>query len=437
MKRIIVVLVAFFSLMTPLLFAGVVVGDDNPGVYGAGITAGSFAQSAAQAFTLNSPTLANRIDLGFELAFLGPGTSGVYPFTIHIANGLTPGSSDLLTLNENIEEPTNGGITTLAYTFAPIYLPAGTYYLILTSTQSAGILSLIWSQNLYDGTSVGSLGNAYTNGTGGEFGIWQQFPAFCSTAAPCTNGTMAFTLDFVLGPVHSIFGASLAQSIRLLVGPGNLPPGIAEEVALSFADTNGNPIGSSTKVSLNQGQIAWLDFNADAYVKQFGQRVEVQPVVALLSNTAGSPLPSTVEVFDQITGFGSSLVPAIQVSAAPLFNPQGLAGFQTMRLNAVAYPPGPCLARLGFADPNGNQLGSTLAVNLSPGQAASLDLNADTLGLKLGQRIEVLPIVTVTPPVTTGPPVASVCGASAEVFDQITGRTETYQPEQTALPAAQ
>jgi hypothetical protein len=59
------------------------------------------------------------------------------------------------------------------------------------------------------------------------------------------------------------------------------------------------------------------------------------------------------------------------------------------------------------------------------------------VGLKLGQRIEVLPVVSVTPTTTTGPPAASICGASVEVFDHITGRTETYQPAGTALPAVQ
>ena len=444
MKRVAVALASFFFLMTPSLFANVniVVGDDNPGVYGAAITAGTFAQSDAQPFTLSSPSLANRIDLGFDTGLLGAGSSGVYPFTIHIANGLNPGSSDLLTLNENILLPTNGAVATYSYTFTPIYLSAGTYYLILTSTQPAGLFSLIWSQNLAGGTSVGSLGSASIN-SGGEFGGWQAFPPFCSSGT-CTTGTMAFDLDFVFGPVHALFGASLGQSIRLLVGPGNPPPGVGEEVALNFVDVNGSPIGPSTKLTLNQEEIAWLDFNADQYVKQLGQRVEVEPVVTLLSNTTGTPPPSTVEVFDRITGFSTVLVPAVQVSAAPTFIPQALAGLQTMRLNIVAYPTGPafppgpaCVAQLSFVDPNGNPLGPSTSAALNPGMTTSLDFDADTVGLKLGQRIEVLPVVSVTPPTTTGPPVASVCGASVEVFDHITGRTETYQPAGMALPAVQ
>lgn len=445
MKRVAVAVASFFFLLTPSLFANVniVVGDDNPGVYGAAITAGTFAQSGAQPFTLSSPTLANRIDLGFDTGLLGAGSSGVYPFTIHIANGLNPGSLDLLTLNENILLPTNGAVATYSYTFTPIYLSAGTYYLILTSTQPAGIFSLIWSQNLPGGSSVGSLGSASIN-NGGEFGGWYAFPPFCSSPGTCTTGTMAFDLDFVFGPVHGLFGASLAQSIRLLVGPGNPPPGVGEEVALNFVDSNGNPIGPSTKLTLNQGDIAWLDFNAGQYVKQLGQRIEVQPVVTLLSDTAGTSPPLTVEIFDQITGFSTVLVPAVQVSAAPTFIPQGLAGLQTMRLNVVAFPPGPsfppgptCVAQLSFADSSGNPLGPSAPANLTPGMSTSLDFDADTVGLKLGQRIEVLPVVSVTPTTTTGPPVASVCGASVEVFDHITGRTETYQPAGTALPAVQ
>jgi hypothetical protein len=56
-----------------------------------------------------------------------------------------------------------------------------------------------------------------------------------------------------------------------------------------------------------------------------------------------------------------------------------------------------------------------------------VDLNADSLGLKLGQLIEVLPTVSVTQQVVGAAPTNSYCQASVQVFDNRTGRTWTYQ----------
>lgn len=82
-----------------------------------------------------------------------------------------------------------------------------------------------------------------------------------------------------------------------------------------------------------------------------------------------------------------------------------------------------------------------MPVNLSSGisgMGASLDLDANVLGLRLGQRIDVQPIVTLTSSVPGAVPTGSVCEASAEVFDHFTGRTHTDQgASTTALPAVQ
>jgi hypothetical protein len=66
----------------------------------------------------------------------------------------------------------------------------------------------------------------------------------------------------------------------------------------------------------------------------------------------------------------------------------------------------------------------------------SIDLNADTLSLRLGQRIEAQPTLTVTAP-AAAVPLNSVCQASSQVFDHFTGRTWTYQGTMGALPAVQ
>ncbi|HEV3420011.1 MAG TPA: hypothetical protein VG075_06890 [Candidatus Acidoferrum sp.] len=92
----------------------------------------------------------------------------------------------------------------------------------------------------------------------------------------------------------------------------------------------------------------------------------------------------------------------------------------------MASGPDQCVAQFGFNDKNGNPLNPPSVVNLSSGTGTSVDLNANTLGLRLGQRIEVQPVLTVT-----APPAAvamnSVCNASAEVFDHLTGRTWSHQ----------
>jgi hypothetical protein len=96
----------------------------------------------------------------------------------------------------------------------------------------------------------------------------------------------------------------------------------------------------------------------------------------------------------------------------------------------------PSIVSQFVADRAGNSLGTKMPVNLSPGTAASLDLNADTLALQR-RRIEVQPLVSLTPPLAAGPPINSVCQASVEVFDHFTGRTWTYQASLFQLPAVQ
>jgi hypothetical protein len=440
MKQVRVAAMVLLLLMSPLSFASVVVGDDQP-VFALGIGSIFSGQSVAQSFTLTSDTTVNQVDLSF-LTLLTHSLSGAYPFTIHITNGLAAGSQELLTLNESIPLPLGppDGQRTFSYGFPPITLAAGTYYLILTSSFS--LPSLEWEQNQIGSGVVGSLGPAYLD-NGPELGLgWQVFPPDCpqNTTGLCTtNGTMAFDLDFVRDtvPIPPVGGA-LGQGVRLTVvaGPANVPPGAPVEANLGFVDVSGNPIGPSAQVSLSPGQTQSLEFNADTLVQHLGRRVEVRPVVTPLSTDPSSPsLHASVEVFDLLTGFGTLLAPAPAVeslSALPSFVPQGLAAGQTMRLNVVAFPPDPCIGQLSFADKNGAPVGSSMPVNLNPGMVTSLDLNADTLGLKLGQHIEVQPVVSAAPSASV--PIASTCQGSVEVFDHLTGRTWTYQ---TQLPAVQ
>jgi hypothetical protein len=103
------------------------------------------------------------------------------------------------------------------------------------------------------------------------------------------------------------------------------------------------------------------------------------------------------EVFDKATGFGTMLVLATEVPANPVFEFQGLAGGQTMQLIVTAaIPIDPCLATLSFQDRNGNTVGQSMQVDLQPGQSITPSTN-------------------------------SSCQAKTEVFDNLPGRTWTYQ----------
>jgi hypothetical protein len=98
-----------------------------------------------------------------------------------------------------------------------------------------------------------------------------------------------------------------------------------------------------------------------------------------------------------------------------------------LRLNLVAFVPdpvnpSPCIAQLSFVDKLGHPAGpAPKMVNLSLGQADFLDVAGARLVAQFGQRAELRPVVTI---VTTGAP--TVCAATAEVYDQFSGRTWTW-----------
>jgi hypothetical protein len=242
---------------------------------------------------------------------------------------------------------------------------------------------------------------------------------------------------------HPPMGGAYGQIIRIVAGPLRVPPGVPVEVNLGFADINGNKIGPSSTVPLLAGETAILDLDMDTLLQLPGQKVEVRPLVTVVnantaSGTAAVPpaVPAVTEVFDRLTGFGTVLVPDNSVSfRPPAFDFQGVAGGQTMRLMLVAFPFAPCDATVSFADRAGNALGQGRQVNLAPGTAMPVDLNADSLGLKLGQLIEVLPTVSVTQQVVGAAHTNSYCQASVQVFDNRTGRTWTYQAgERESIP---
>jgi hypothetical protein len=103
----------------------------------------------------------------------------------------------------------------------------------------------------------------------------------------------------------------------------------------------------------------------------------------------------------------------------------GVTLLQTVRLNVVAIPPDPCVGQISFVDSSRNLVGNSLmTVNLNPGQATFLDLPGNTLVNKVGQRVEVQPVVTAF----NSPGVANACLASAEVYLNGLGTTTAYFP---------
>ncbi len=188
---------------------------------------------------------------------------------------------------------------------------------------------------------------------------------------------------------------------------------------LGFQGINGNPLGTTTTVELQAGQSASLTLNGNSLTNVPGQRVEVQPTVAVAAGIA-SQCSASAEFYDNVLGLSSVALPgAAGWLPNPVFGMIGVTELQTVRLNVVAYPPVPCVGQISFVNSNGVQVGNTLNVQLAPGQAASLDLPGTTLVTKLGQRAEVQPVVSAP---------NGGCVASAEVYINGLGATSVYWP---------
>ena len=178
-------------------------------------------------------------------------------------------------------------------------------------------------------------------------------------------------------------------------------------------------MGTSTTVELQAGQSASLKLNGNSLTNVPGQRVEVQPAVAVAVGVV-SQCSASAEIYDNVLGLSSVAVPgAAGWLPNPVFGMIGVTELQTVRLNVVAYPPIPCVGQLSFVNSNGVQVGNTLNVQLARGQAASLDLPGTTLVTKLGQRAEVQPVVSAP---------NGGCVASTEVYINGLGATSVYFP---------
>jgi hypothetical protein len=196
---------------------------------------------------------------------------------------------------------------------------------------------------------------------------------------------------------------------------------------LGFQDANGNPVGTTMNVTLQPGQSASLTLNGDTLTPVAGKRVQVQPTVTLTAGVANQ-CNASAEIFDNLLGLSSVAVTgSAGWPSTPTFGMIGVTALQTVRLNVVAYPPDPCIGTLSFVNAQGAQVGTTLNIQLAPGQAASLDLPGIALVTKLGQRAEVQPVVTAP---------NGGCVASTEVWLNGLATTSVYFPPDPCSPSS-
>ena len=87
-------------------------------------------------------------------------------------------------------------------------------------------------------------------------------------------------------------------------------------------------------------------------------RIELHPSVTPLGSLQGS-----AEVFSTSSGVGTvfyagtPVPPAPNITGPPSFVPQGVVYGQSIQINVLAPPDGPCAALLSFTHANGNPAG--------------------------------------------------------------------------------
>jgi hypothetical protein len=387
----------------------------------------------ASSFTVPAGPLTSRyrltqIDVGIETLANGGSGPDVPPFSFQVQ--LTADNSDYP--GEVLESWTVSSSTSSSQIYTVVdgihlFLVTGHRYWV---TVGSGGVNPFGQGSWMDGQPGINLatGDSINGGSFGPISLGESF-AFDVKGQP---------VNF-LGPP---FGLGYNQILHIVAGPITPTPGTPVEANISFTDINGNALGTSSLVTVNPGQVASFDFVANQFIKP-GQRIEVVPVVTPGPNPNGPPtsgIEVSAEVRDALLGFGTGLTPIPLYPPAPVtpsLVTQGLAGLQTMRLTVQAYPLTPCDATVSFADNNGNLLSKVQQVNLTPGTGAPFDLTAESVGLKLGQRMDVQPMVTLIPAIGAAAAPPSACQATVEVFDQFTGRTQTYQTAGVQLPALQ
>ncbi len=143
----------------------------------------------------------------------------------------------------------------------------------------------------------------------GTVEIFDNLTHIATVSAPELPAVQAGSPFFGLGPVsHGEF-----QAVRLNVVA--IPPGPCAGT-LGFMDATGNPIGSTLSVSLKSGQAAFLDLPPKFLVPGVGHRIvgagaatEVLPVLTPTPGVALGVCATSVEVYDEFTGWTRVFTP--------------------------------------------------------------------------------------------------------------------------------
>ena len=128
------------------------------------------------------------------------------------------------------------------------------------------------------------------------------------------------------------------------------------------------------------------------------------------------------------------------------FGMTGIVQGQTIRLNVVNFPPGPCRGQIPpdpcrvemeFHDSQGNiitprdsDFAFDTTVSLAAGKSTFLDLNGDLIST--GNRVGIIPCIKVMCG-SNDPSVVNNVVSTAEVFDNSTGRTSHVIPPDPCL----
>ena len=284
--------------------------------------------------------------------------------------------------------------------------------------------------------AFGPDGNIYVAGYSGFIKISPTTGAFL---ADCSRGPLRRRRLHHLRQSHEQRASYLLydpvtiakpQTLRLTVVNGPVPvgPGVPVEATLGFVGKAGAGIGPSTTATLSPGQTASLDLDASTLITS--GRIEVRPKVTIPAGTPIENLQGSAEVFTTASGIGSVFYAATPIPPGPVspgpptFLPQGVAHGQSIQINALAPPDSPCAATLSFTDSNGNAVGPSQSIDLSPSTMTSLVFNPNSL--TQSGRQEFTPQIAITNPAGNSP-IASACLSSAEVLSQTTGEIATYQ----------
>jgi hypothetical protein len=250
------------------------------------------------------------------------------------------------------------------------------------------------------------------------------------------NNTLTITDSWSIGspPTPVCLHCRKRISLRLVEGPVLPPRGGPVEATIQLTTLSGEPASPVRRVTLTPGRISSVDFSPDDR-QAAGTFEDIVPVVNFVSAPAVMPaVQITNESFDSRTSEpnGPLIVSGISVPPSTLAS-QSLGHGETMRLIARATSPNACIATLSFSDAAGNPIGRTASVNLPAGEAQTLELTLDSrvtaASLRADKRIEILPAVQLSRslPAASAAPVASVCSATAEVFNSESGVIATYQ----------